>query len=682
MENNEEIKKEEEKQEFTELKLEKSNEEVLEEDDYVDMVGEMNSSATESSENQNEEDIEEFNEPPIDLSTVELDEDGIPVLTNQDLKQLTIFQMMDVTQQQLLMNVQMTRATLMRYIENGKLPDGDPDKIELAKEDYEAIENGKQFLARLQVMARDKEEIMRNGRLQDASEQGIIFSIFITSVYRNFIENAKQRDFFPSPELSLTEYLKDNNYSTYFTQRIGYRIRNTKDNNDILNKFISRPESLTRLGFQYDTTFVRIFYYLANFFKYSAAGQSEKTINSLTSSIVDKLYDAVSIATVNDKDVQNRFLDIAFYSLNKNEDERDQKIASIKEQLDKNLFYNEFMEYADKDELIKSICDLINKLYDVVYKLCSDFDTKQQFIDYLGKMIEYCSKEQEKILKKYKKADYHEFATWIIDTIKEVDIPEKKKKEDEEDKRIVIGEDTLEEIEEELLHEEAQIHKDKFTPSHYPVLEMMKIYKAMEEHASYFIKDSTNPKQAYPLIISLLHFYIVSNIYSCLQEDYYSVMYSKEITNLSIDMDKSIQDMFTDESIKEIAKNYSGHHITGKFKEILVGHLLNDISTCMAFTEFSSNSDEYVDNAYKYYNTDENMLPELEIMPITRMYRKNNVSSLRYYNFREIVRVLSDSLDKFDSIFDKSAYDKILQENQTIELNRQKRKTRSKRKRK
>lgn len=682
MENNEEIKKEEEKQEFTELKLEKSNEEVLEEDDYVDMVGEMNSSATESSENQNEEDIEEFNEPPIDLSTVELDEDGIPVLTNQDLKQLTIFQMMDVTQQQLLMNVQMTRATLMRYIENGKLPDGDPDKIELAKEDYEAIENGKQFLARLQVMARDKEEIMRNGRLQDASEQGIIFSIFITSVYRNFIENAKQRDFFPSPELSLTEYLKDNNYSTYFTQRIGYRIRNTKDNNDILNKFISRPESLTRLGFQYDTTFVRIFYYLANFFKYSAAGQSEKTINSLTSSIVDKLYDAVSIATVNDKDVQNRFLDIAFYSLNKNEDERDQKIASIKEQLDKNLFYNEFMEYADKDELIKSICDLINKLYDVVYKLCSDFDTKQQFIDYLGKMIEYCSKEQEKILKKYKKADYHEFATWIIDTIKEVDIPEKKKKEDEEDKRIVIGEDTLEEIEEELLHEEAQIHKDKFTPSHYPVLEMMKIYKAMEEHASYFIKDSTNPKQAYPLIISLLHFYIVSNIYSCLQEDYYSVMYSKEITNLSIDMDKSIQDMFTDESIKEIAKNYSGHHVTGKFKEILVGHLLNDISTCMAFTEFSSNSDEYVDNAYKYYNTDENMLPELEIMPITRMYRKNNVSSLRYYNFREIVRVLSDSLDKFDSIFDKSAYDKILQENQTIELNRQKRKTRSKRKRK
>ena len=204
----------------------------------------------------------------------------------------------------------------------------------------------------------------------------------------------------------------------------------------------------------------------------------------------------------------------------------------------------------------------------------------------------------------------------------------------------------------------------------------------MEEHASYFIKDSSNPKQAYPLIISLLHFYIVSNIYSCLHEDFYSVMYSKDITNLSVDMDKPIKDMYSDESIKEIAKNYSGHHITGKFKEILVGHLLNDISTCMAFTEFSSNSDEYMDNVYKYYNTDDNMLPELEIMPVVQMYQKNNVTSLRYYNFKEVVKVLNSSLDKFDSIFDKEAYENIKKHDKTIEQNKLKKKTRSKRKKK
>lgn len=685
MENNNEelLPKQNEDEQYTELKLEKSSDEetIQENDGHVDMVGEMDDVAPESKNE--EEDTEIEDEPPIDLSTIELDDDGIPVLTNQDIKQLTIFQMMNISQQQLLMNVQMTRSTLLKYAENAKLPDDDPDKIKLIQEDIDAIENGKQFLARLQVMARDKEEILRNGRLQDASEQGIIFSIFITAMYRNFIENPKQRDFFPSPELSISDYLKENNYSTYFTQRVGYRIQHSNENNDILNKFISKPEAFTRLGLQYDTTFVRIFYYLANFFKFSAAGQSEKTINSLTSSIVDKLYDCVSIATVNDKDVQNRFLDIAFYSLNKNEDERDQKIASIKEQLDKNLFYNEFMEFANKDELIQSIVDLINKLYDIVDKLCSDFDTKQEFIDYLIKLVEYCNKEQEKILKKYKKADYHEFATWIIDTIKSTDIPDKKKKdEDEEDKRISVTEETLEEIEEELLHEEAQIHKDKFTPSHYPILEMMKIYRAMEEHASYYIKDSTNPKQAYPLIISLLHFYIVSNIYSTLQEDYYSVMYSKDITNLSIDYDKSIKDMYEDESVKEIAKNYSGNHMSGKFKEILVGHLLNDISTCMAFTEFSGNSDEYIDNAYKYYNTDDNMLPELELMPVTKMYRRNNVTSLRYYNFKEIVKVLSSSLDKFDTLFDKSAYEKIKEHENNIESNRVKRKPRSKRKKK
>lgn len=685
MENNEENKLEEEaKEEYTELKLEKTEEDEENiEDGHVDMVGEMDDSNDKKEESDGDIDIED--EPPIDLSTIELDDDGIPVLTNQDLKQLSVFQMMDISPQQLLINVQMTRSTLLKYIENGKLADDNPEKIQLAKEDLEAIESGKQFLARLQIMARDKEEILKNGKLQDASEQGIIFSIFTTSVYRNFIENPKQRDFFLSPELSFSDYLKENNYATYFTQRVGYRINHTNIENDILNKFISRPESFTRLGLQYDSTFTRIFYYLANFFKYSAAGQSEKTINSLTSSIVDKLYDCISIATVSDKDIQNRFLDIAFYSMNKNETERDQKIASIKDQLDKNLFYNEFMEFANKDELIKSICDLINKLYDVVYKLCSNFDTKQLFIDYLTKIVEYCNKEQEKILKKYKKADYHEFATWIIDTIKSVDIPEKKKKDnddEEKDKRITIGEDTLEEIEEELLHEEAQIHRDKFTPAHYPVLEMMKIYRAMEEHCSYYIKDNTNPKQTYPLVISLLHFYIVSNVYSCLQEDFYSIMYSKEITNLSFDIDKSIQDLYSDESIKEIAKNYSGHHISGKFKEILVGHLLNDISTCMAFTEFSNNSDEYIENAYKYYNTDDNMLPELEILPVTKMYQRNNVTSLRYYNFKEIVKVLDSALDKFDSIFDKTSYENIIKHEESVKEARLKRKPRSKRKRK
>ena len=82
MENNEEIKQNEEEN-YTELTLGKSDEQ---EDEHVDMVGEMDAESKEA-ESTDEEIIDD--EPPIDLSTIELDDDGIPVLTNEDLKQLT-----------------------------------------------------------------------------------------------------------------------------------------------------------------------------------------------------------------------------------------------------------------------------------------------------------------------------------------------------------------------------------------------------------------------------------------------------------------------------------------------------------------------------------------------------------------------------------------------------------------
>ena len=652
-----------EEKEYTKVNIEKpTEEEIQEEKEMVDMAKEIDD--LEESVRDSEEG-NSFMEEPIDYSKVEFDSNGIPVITIEDIKNFSIFDFMGIPREMLATQIQMMYQTLLEFVENQKLSDDNPDKVVYTEQQIKEIQEAKDFLARIQLKSRDKEEIIRSNRIHQASEQGIIFNIFTVALFKNYI--LENKDLF-SKDLSIFDNLKQENYTSIFLKMMKLDFDDYKL--DILD-YITEPYRITNIADKYNSIFKRVFFYLSNFFRYKAASHTEKTINTLSSSLIDKFYDAFAVSIVHNEDLQKKFIDKVFKSKDPNKElSEDEKIESIRNQLEKNKAYQEFMNYTNKDEVLNKMYSIANKVFENIEKLTSDFKLKKDFINHLIILEKELTEKMNSIMNNYKieiKPEdenllFEKFATTIIENVKKYDDPPKDETSllSEDRKSVQItDEESLEEMYKNYIDDNAQAIRDDYTVKHYPVLEKVKLYKNLSEAIAYYLSDTTNKDYAYKLIVTLVHYIVQDLSFKTLYKNFIMRMYDQSYTNLMIPLETRIEDILSNqETMSAIKNSYSANSLGSKFKELLTGNLLYDMASCTSISEFSDTSDDYMDNMYKFYNALKEPRIEMKIMALCYMFDHNRLDTVRYKILDLSLDLLLKTLDSFDSIYDENAYHK------------------------
>ena len=669
-------------EEVTKIQLDKPTEEEIKETDpdgmcdHVDMMSEINELESENID----EDGESF-DTTIDLSTIELDNDGVPVVTEEDLNSFQAFTNLsssvmgmkgDIFAGHLNQIFLEIKENVNEYIQRQKI---EPDSI--TEEERAQFDQNIQMLATIQKEGRNKEERIKLNKYYEAFDQAVIFDVFCTMLWRELIENKKEPFKFFDYKLSLLENLKSENYGTLLLKMIYQYINDLSKDSNIVS--FLKLGSLDIYFNKYGSIYRRLFMYIGNVMKAKAALQCEKTINTLSSSIFDKVYDTIAISAVNNNDLQKIFIEKAFGDIATDEKAIDEKINTLGSQLESKNAYSELMSDATKDEMLNKMYKVTESIFNLMNKLSSDFDTKESFKNHLIKLLNEIEIEEKKILTKYNCKSFDDFAKQITDKIKEYDMPpmaENAQNDLIQNQNInEMSEEELEKIYSENLDAQSQIVRDKFTATHYPILEKMKVFRNLKIAISYYLSEPEDKTKAYNLIITLFTHYIQNlSLTTIFLANFHSLFDNKFINFAISNMEEPIETILNNkESLDFVKSRYGGNQLSIKNKEINIGRMLYDTAYHISMTEYSDTSDDYTDNIYKFYNTGDNVLKEFQIRPVVDMLKYNNLEALRYNTLDLNISIIQLVLDKFESIFDANSYIEVAPAPRKMKSNKRKR---------
>lgn len=646
----------------------------------------------------------------VDLSTVELDGKGVPVLNAKDLETLILLSgFAGLDKNNTLDEIKMMQDFVKKYRfykekESQLIDENKTEELENLREDpdfiistdKETYEKAIDTLATYQKSAREEDILeMTSGEMRIVYSHSMAFMVYITALYKHYMKDPNDTIF--DFNKSIKEILSDDNYYSILVKSLNHKFEKLDLKKEMSEIFTFDYKE--RIDLKYRIFFKRLFNSIAKKYYYRACNFTINQMTYLTGSTVDYFFNIMYLAITEDFNIAKAYYSVTKYPNVYTDEEIKKEMEARTRELSESPFYNELKHYSNSQEIIDLATSFATRLLALPYKLASlksDSNIIKNLIKLSLVLIKNIDEKLNNIYKKYditgdivkkEKNENGEEKDIVItrltqlekyfqEEIRKVDYSEKQLKELDKQaekmkliqERIKNGENispddievekeipTDEEEIEQMREQVVQFERDKFSADNYPNYELAKRLEQEKSNIVHYIGNPNNLKYCNLFLINFMTQCIHYNTLDVLSKILYDDLGTKFFVNKVIPYDIPLKDF----DHKVIENGYSTDPFDFNYSSDVINNIITDINQCVHVVENAKDTDEMVDEMYDYYKTNKDVPVERKIAAVTYMYEKENVGAIRYSIFMKSIEIYNVLLDLVENLFDEELISKI-----------------------